>query len=64
MLSPFQQAADQIHFFPGGTVRLALHPLCLPPCRSEQLRFQDMDFCRAGAVVDAGKEKANFVRGT
>lgn len=56
---PFQQEADQIHFFPGGTVRPALHPLRLPPRRSEQPRFQDTDLCRAGAVVNAGKEKSN-----
>lgn len=65
MFFPLQQEADQIHLFPGGAVRPALHPLCLPPRRSEQLRFQDMDVCRAGAVVDAGTKKgANCVRGT
>lgn len=56
MLFPFQQEADQVHFFPGGAVRPALHPLCLPPRRSEQPRFQDTDVCRAGAVVNTGKE--------
>lgn len=58
-LFPFQQEADQIHFFPGGAVRPALHPLCLPSRRSEQPRFQDTDVCRAGPVVNAGKEIAN-----